>query len=422
MGELAKEKVDGIREVFLYLKRFQNRTFVIKIDNPLLDSSLFPGIVRDIAQLRQVGIRILIVVGARERIDDVLDRYDISYTMAGSTRISSPEAMPFVKMAAFDAANRIMTLLTGNGLNAVIGNWVRARTLGVIEGVDYMNTGEVEKIRTDQIDKLLDDGTVPIFPCIGWSSLGEPYNLSSNRLARVLAGDIEADKLFFVTHGSTGLPSRLTVSEAEDAVVKQETLTDELREILTLSVETCRDGVNRVHIIDGTQDGAMLQEVFSNLGAGSMVYANQYEKIREMQQMDIPDVLRIMIHWIQSGHLVERTEESMKSSFRDYFVYEIDGTVHASGSLMQIDEEHAEIGGIAVDPQYIELGIGRKLAEYLIEKAVQRGFSELFLLTTQAFDWFKQLGFSQVSVDDLPESRRATYDSTRNSRIMRLIL
>ena len=151
MKELFREKTDSIREVFLYLKRFQERSFVIKIDHPLTETPVFPSLIRDLAQLREVGIHVLIVAGARERIDEVLERYGIENHMAGPVRISSPDAMPFIKMAAFDVANRIMTLLTANGISAVIGNWVRARTLGVVDGIDYMSTGKVERILGGQL-------------------------------------------------------------------------------------------------------------------------------------------------------------------------------------------------------------------------------------------------------------------------------
>ena len=421
MNEDFRVKTDSIREVFLYLRRFQGNSFVIKIDYPLLESAAFPSLVRDLAQLHKLGIKILIVAGARKRIDEVLARYDVQNRMVGSIRISSPEAMPFIKMAAFDVANRIMTLLTADGISAVIGNWVRARTLGVVDGVDYMNAGKVERILTRHLEDLIDDGVVPIFPCIGWSASGEPYNVSSNELAGVLSGSVGAEKLFFVTQKQHDWPSRIMVSEV-GKFMDRCTDDHEATDLLQCAIDTCRSGVSRVHILDGDKDGAILQEVFSNLGAGTMIYANEYERIRKIRPEEIPDALRIMTPWVNTGHLVERNERSIAAEADTFYVFEVDGILHGCGGLRPWGAETAEITGLAVDEQFVELGIGRRISEFLIETATAMGFHEVFLFTTQAFDWFRQLGFKQADISRLPEERRKTYDVARRSRVMFLEL
>jgi amino-acid N-acetyltransferase len=422
MKETFREKTDSIREVFLYLRKFQNRSFVIKIDYPLTVSPVFPSLIRDLAQLREVGIRILIVPGARERIDEILDLYGVENSMGESVRISSSDAMPFIKMAAFDVANRIMTLLTGNGMSAVIGNWVRARTLGVVDGIDYMSTGKVERIHTDKLNDLLDDNVIPIFPCIGWSSTGEPYNVSSNELSSVLAQAVSADKLFFVSQKSRDWPSRLTIEEVDGFLDAGGTKDHESYELLRSARDTCQGGVNRVHIVDGTLDGVILQEVFSNLGAGTMVYNNQYDRIRGVKPDEIPEILRLMEPWVQASHLVRRTHEDLLAKLQHLHVFEVDGALHGCAGLIPFAGGQAEIAGLAVDQQFAELGIGRRLVEFLIDKARADGYRELFLLTTQAFDWFRQLEFVQGEVSRLPTERRASYDTDRSSRVMFLEL
>lgn len=421
MDESFREKTDSIREVFLYLRRFQGNCFVIKIDYPLLESATFPSLIRDLAQLHKLGIKILIVAGARKRIDEVLSRYGVENSMMGPVRISSPEAMPFIKMAAFDVANRIMTLLTAYDISAVIGNWVRARTLGVLDGIDYMNTGKVERILTGRLRDLIDDGVVPIFPCIGWSGSGEPYNVSSNEVASVLAGAVSAEKLFFVSQRPGGWPSRMTVSEVDGFISGRDDDYESV-DILRSARDTCRGGVNRVHIVDGSKDGVILQEVFSNLGAGTMVYANEYERIRKIRLEEIPDALRIMEPWVQAGHLVERNDRTLTAEIDTFYVFEVDGVLHGCGGLRPWDAKTAEITGIAVDEQFVELGIGRRMSEFLIETAKAMGFREVFVLTTQAFDWFRQLRFEQGDLNRLPEERRKTYDIARRSRVMFLNL
>ena len=422
MKETFREKTDSIREVFLYLKRFQGKSFVIKIDHPLTEAPVFPSLIRDLAELRNLGINILIVAGARERIDEVLVRYGIESTVEESVRISTPDAMPFIKMAAFDVANRIMTVLTANDIRAVIGNWVRARTLGVVDGVDYMSTGKVERILTDQLDELLRDGVVPIFPCVGWSSSGEPYNVSSNELASLLARAVNADKLFFVTKPHKERPSRMAATEVETYIEKNPSDDHDFLDLLRYARDTCSHGVKRVHIVDGNLDGAILQEVFSNLGVGTMVYSNQYEQIRKVRPSEIPAVLRIMEPWIQAGHLVRRSHSELLEEADSVFVYEVDGALHGSAGFKSFNERQAEIAGLAVDEQFVELGTGRRLVEYMIETAREAGYDELFVLTTQAFDWFRQLGFVQADISRLPELRKQSYDEERSSRIMVLTL
>ncbi len=197
--ERLREHVDTIREVFSYLKQFRGTTFVVKIDYTVVNDSLFSVLVKDLAMLHEAGIRIAIAPSAKERIDEVLATYAVPYELIRGIRVTSEQAIPFIKMAAFDVSNRVMTMLSANGITAVIGNWVRARGIGVIDGVDYQSAGVVESVRVDTVRKVMDDGVIPIFPCIGWSSTGKPYNISSNELAVVVATTLGAEKLFFIT-------------------------------------------------------------------------------------------------------------------------------------------------------------------------------------------------------------------------------
>ncbi len=194
-----REHVDTIREVFSYIKQFRGTTFVVKIDDVVMNDPLFSVLVKDLALLHEAGIRIIIAPSAKERIDEVLARYEVPYKIIKGVRVTSDEAIPFIKMAAFDSSNRVMTMLSANGVTAVIGNWVRARGIGVIDGVDFQSAGVVESVRVESVREMLEDGVIPILPCIGWSSVGKPYNISSNELAVVVATTLGAEKLIFVT-------------------------------------------------------------------------------------------------------------------------------------------------------------------------------------------------------------------------------
>jgi len=193
------DQVDTIRTAFRYINRFKGHSFVIRIEGGLLDHALFPLLIKDIVLLTTMGIKIALVPGARKRIDELLATYNIVCPTVRGIRVTPPEAMPYVEMAAFDVSNRFMTLLSEDECNAIIGNWVKARRRGVIDGTDYQCTGETEKIKIDIVEGLLSEGFIPIFPNIGWTGTGKPYNISSSELAFTIASALHASKLFFIT-------------------------------------------------------------------------------------------------------------------------------------------------------------------------------------------------------------------------------
>jgi amino-acid N-acetyltransferase len=435
-----RDETELIREVFVYAHRFMGSIFVFRIGARLMDNTAFPGLVSDLALLHENGIKIILVPSGGARIDELLAIYGIETERAEGLRISTPEAMPLIEMAAFDTATRLMNQLARNKVEAVVGNWVRARSYGVRDGIDFQATGVVDKINVDLIRRSIEDDFVPILPCIGWSAIGEPYNISSIELATELAIGLKARKLFFLTEGEIfsdgsvtiqgdgvtlrdGMVSRLTVQTAERLLAERgEDLGRPERDMLAHSVTACRAGIERVHFLDGGQEGAVLKEVFSTLGFGTMVHADPFENIRPMKEDDIPTVLRIMEPLIQEGILVRRTEGDLQRLCADYAVFETDGTIRGCGALHRYGSDRAEIAGLAVDENYKHLGIGQKMVGYFIEEARRLGMKGVFVLTTRTSDWFLSLGFSRATVNDLPEKRRKAYDTGRRSRVYTLKL
>jgi len=434
--ENIKEQVELIREVFVYAHRYKGRTFVFQIDYGIISHSYFPTLIKDLVTLEQIGIKIVLVPGAKEHIDDILTRYGIEWKCLGGVRITSPQAIPFVKMAAFDAANTLMTILTGHNVSAVIGNWVRARAIGVHEGVDYQEAGKVERLKTELLLPMVREGNVPILPCIGWSAAGKPYNVSSRELAASLARELHADKLFFITdsaelsaahydipdgievsrHGSVTRMNRAETARFLEANEWREADEEIMR--VRLALHAAEGGVDRVHIVDGTVEGVILKEIFSNLGVGTMIYSNTYQSVRPMRIDDIPDVLRIMEPLVKRRILVRRGEEALRELYPDFVVYETDGSVHGCGALHYFDRNMAELAAVAVDERYEQLGIGRKLVTFLLDRARRKNVKRVFVLTTQTSDWFHALGFQPGGVDDIPEPRQKSYDRSRRSRIL----
>ena len=431
------EQVELIRQVFGYVDQFREKTFVIKIESEIIHHAFFPVLVRDLVLLHRLGIRIILVPGARERIDQVLSQNRIKWRFVDGLRIMPVESMPFVKMAAFDVSNRIMTLLAENQTDAVIGNWVQARSIGIREGVDFESAGMVDKLKIGIIRTVLEQGLVPIFPNIGWNVSGKPYNLSSDELALQIAQEVTAEKLFFISvvraveEGEYRLPegvekepegrvSRFRLSEVQDFLNlnKEIKRDDRLLGLLTLGHRACRAGVRRVHILDGRNEGVILKEIFSSEGVGTMVYADEYSHIRKMTHADIPEVLRIMQPAVEKNILVPRTSAIMEEQLEDFFVYEVDGILHACGALHPYPSGSAEIAGVAVDQTYGGFRIGEKLVRYFLEEAAKAGLKKVFVLTTQAADWFAALGFRHGSKEELPQERRNRYDERRRSAVL----
>lgn len=436
-----KEQTEIIRQVFEYAEQFKNKTFVINIDSRIISHPFFSILVKDIVLLKRMGIKVILVPGARIRIDEILKKFNIPWKYENSIRISSHESMQYIKMASFDVANKVMTMLAENKANAVIGNWVRARSSGIINGIDYQCAGKIDKLRIDIIEKVLREGLIPIFPNIGWSVNGTPYNISSNELSLYLSREINAEKLFFIsgkkyeiTDKKYKFPrdieqvisinnekyiSQIKTSEAEKFLeLNKSKKEDELLSILELAYKASKDGVKRVHIIDGNKEGVILKEIFSSRGSGIMVYADEYAHIRNMVHSDIPEVIRLMQPSVDREMLIPRTMEMLEDNIDDYIVYEVDGIIHACAALHIYSGDRGEIAAVSVNETYANMNIGRKLISYLLKKAREHKLKEVFVLTTQAVDWFAKLGFEKKDVSALPEEKKEAYNFNRNSAVL----
>jgi amino-acid N-acetyltransferase len=421
---------------------------VFKIDFPVTEEPSFPLLMRDLALLAKSSFKVVIVPGAKQWIDAVLKEYGIVSEYAGGNRITTGAAIPFVEMAAFHAAARFMTGLSADRVDAVTGNFVRARGLGVVNGVDMEHTGMVDRIFTESVGRVLNHGMIPILPCIGWSPAGKPYNVPSDEIALAAASALGAAKLFIVSAHSgirrenclipggvstdeTGRVVRLTPQEAEELLAENRAVHraengplsgEKALGELALALRASRAGVERVHIVDGRESGVLLRELFSNLGAGTMVYQDEYESIRPLKIEDIPDVLRLMEPLMARGALIRRDSGDIREKKEDYAVFEIDGSVHACGALHDWGEFQGEIAALATESAYADMGLGRRIVRYLIDRAVKRGMRRVFALTVRTHDWFESMGFRECALESLPAEKRAKYDHARKSKVFALDL
>lgn len=442
MKNLQQQKAENIRDVIRYLQKFKNALVVIYLDDETIQSPLFSSHIRDIALLHEAGLKVVIIPGARSRIDQVLKTNGISWEYKNHVRVTSEEAMPLIKMAAFDVSNTIMTSLAANNITAVIGNWVRARAKGVIDGFDFGTAGGIESLQVEAITTVLNDGFIPIFPCIGWNAAGRPYNISSVSLSQQVAINLGADKLFYLMESGSinstkyqipqefaladnGDVAAMNLEEVEEFIslnkANEKADSQEIISVLRKASEACLKGVTRVHILDATLDGVLPCEIFSDLGSGTMIYTSNYGKIRSMTHTDIAQVMTVMRPFIASGKLLARTENQLADHLNEFIVYELDGGVHACSALHQYPNGQCEIEAVAVDEKFAHMGIGYKMVEFLISKAKAMGCKSIFIMTTQASDWFEKLGFVSDTIDSIPEERRAKWSPERNSKVYRKI-
>lgn len=442
-NQSISSKAEDIRDVLRYIKKFQKASIVIYLDDRLLDHPLFTSHIRDIAMLHEAGLQVVVVPGARKRIDEVLAAEGMEWRMKDGMRLTSDKSLPLIKMAAFDVANRIMTSLAGEGKTAVIGNWVRARSMGILDGIDFSAAGDIDKIQIDAVRTILEDRFIPIFPCIGWSLAGKPYNISSVELAAEIAQRLQADKLFFllpngelkepdfiippeISRSPSGAIPALNINEAsqilslnpshqEESSIQKE----KILQLIRIGIKACKSGVSRVHILDGLIDGTLPCEIFSNLGCGTMIYESDYGRIREMTVEDIPSILNLIRPFVEEGILLPRTEQSLAATFNDYIVYELDDGIKGCAALHFYNDYQAEIASVAVDPVCSHLGIGPKMMEYLLTKAQSQQAKSVFILTTRTADWFEMQGFLPDEISTLPAKRREQWSPSRGSKLFR---
>lgn len=436
------EKANQIRDVINYIKVFKNALAVIHIDDEIIDSPLLPNHIHDISLIHEAGIKVIIVPGARRQINNALEEQKISWQIKNGFRITDTHAMPAIKTAAFDVANNIMNILAGEHLTAVIGNWVKARGKGIIDGTDFGSAGEIDKIKIDAIKQTLENGFVPIFPCIGWNDLGKPYNISSTELATQIAIHLKAEKLFFIfpdaqiSKDEFSLPDGIAVSQEGNipamnigtlskilelnSASEKNSRKEKLLSIFTLAKDACENGVSRIHILDGNSEGILPCEIFSAIGSGTMIFNNGYGDLRPMRDDDIPSVLSLMSPFIKNGILLPRNLQTLKSQLYNYIVYNVDGGIHACAALKKYDDGQMEIYSVAVDEAYSNMGVGPKMINFLLEKAKSDGAKTVFILTTQTADWFEKLGFAADKIDSLPAERRKIWSEKRGSKVFRI--
>lgn len=420
-------KPTDLRGILRYIPRFREKTFVIAVDGAIVTDDNFPNLLLDIAVLRSLNIRTVLVHGAALQIQMLGAERSITPSNLDGTGVTDANTLQLSLTAANRLTHEILEGLSANDLRAVSTNAVIAHPLGIIGGVDHLYTGKVERVDTEMLLGLLQQGIIPVVPPLGFDGDGKTFRVNSDAIAFSLAAQLRAVKLIYVTTTEGLLRQgqllrQLPVHELQSILERAPgDFAPEMLSKARHAVAACEQGVPRVHIINGRVDESLLAEVFSNEGIGTLVYANEYTQIRRALKKDIRTLMNLTKAPMAASELVKRTRTAIERQVADYYLFEIDKNPVGCVALHLYPEQNkGELAFLFVSPSHENQGIGRKLVQYVENRARELGLAELFTLSTQAFTWFQnKAGFVEASPDDLPPARRERYDASgRNSKVL----
>jgi amino-acid N-acetyltransferase len=420
-------KLPELRGILQYVTRFRDKIFVVAIDGEILGSENFGNILLDVAVLRSLNIKVVLVHGAGLQIELAAQERGVRPSNSDGTGLVDETTLQISINVAIRLTNQIMEGLTQVDLRAAYSNCIIAHPFGIVRGVDFQYSGKVERVDVKLLELFLNDEIVPVIPPLGFDGEGRTFRVNSDLVAVEVAEALHAAKLIYLS-AFDGLIldgqriGHLVAPELEEALKKQKDILPKgLLSKLEHAVQACRYGIPRVHLLNGNVNEALLAEIFSNGGVGTMVYSNEYEQIRHLYKKDIREVMSLIQQSIRSEELVRRTRAEILADLNDYWVLEIDRHIVGCVAMYPYpDHKMAELACLYVNRSNENQGLGRKLISFVEDLARQRGFSKLIALSTQAFVYLQQkAGFVEVGPDILPPARRAKYDSSgRNSRIL----
>ena len=420
-------KPTDLRGILHYIPSFREKTFVVAIDGAIVTDENFTNILLDVAVLRSLNIRVVLVHGAAAQIKSLAEEQKVQPSDLVGNGITDSSTLRLALTAANRLTHEILEGLSAHDLRAVCTNAVITHPLGIIQGVDHQFTGKVERVDVEFLQSLLAQDIIPVVPPLGFDGEGKTYRVNSDAVAHALADALKAIKLIFITtHDGLLLQGQLfrqmAVAQLDQLLTKHKS--DFAPEMLSKAQHAsaaCHAGVQRVHIINGRVDEGLLAEVFSNEGIGTLIYADQYQQIRKALKKDVRAILKLTKPSVASDELVKRTRSTIEKQIGEFYLFEIDKNPVACVALHLYPEQNkGELACLFVSPSHENQGIGQKLIQFVDAKARELGLSELLTLSTQAFTYFQSKGgFVEGTPDDLPPTRREKYDhSGRNSKVL----
>jgi len=424
-----------IRSAAPYVHAFRGRTFVIAFGGEVVADDEFLGVIHDLNLLHSLGIGLVVVHGCRPQVEAILAAQGIPSRYAHGVRVTDVDAMDCVLEAAGQVRARIEALLSLGLANSPMagarnrvstGNYLTAKPMGVVDGTDMELTGEVRRVDTEAIQQRLDDGDIVLISPMGYSPTGEIFNLTVEEVATQVAVRLEATKLIFlmdadgVRNGRRQILTDLSTTDAEALLRKSDRLAPDVRLYLPAAIRACNNGVKRAHLISRRLDGALLLELFTRDGVGTMIASTSLANLRSATIDDVGGILGVIEPLEEQGVLVRRSRARLESEIERFVVAEYDGHIVGCAALYAFPEERVgELAALAVQPDFRREGYGEALMREIEARAKRLRLTELFVLTTKTAHWFLERGFRTASVADLPHEKQSLYNYQRTSQVYR---
>ncbi|MCK9986853.1 MAG: amino-acid N-acetyltransferase [Azoarcus sp.] len=429
----TEQFVAWVRGAAPYIHAFRGRTFVLAFGGEVAAGARAQSLAYDCNLLAALGIRLVLVHGARPQIEAELARRGLEPRYHNGLRVTDGDALECVKAAMAVTRLEVEALLSqglpntpmaGSYMRVTGGNFITARPVGVVDGVDYQYTGAVRKIIAEEINADLDQQNVVLISPMGVSPAGEIFNLSMEEVAEAVAVALKAEKLIYLCDapGLLDADQRLidsvTADEAERMFNAGEGLTEDLDLYLPCAIRAVRRGVARVHLIDHDKDGGLLLEFFTHAGVGTVVSRDPLFRLRDASFEDVAALVALISPMEADGTLVRRGRELLEQEIDRFSVVEHDGVLVGCAALYPFsDERAAELACLAVTPEYRRAGLGDQLLRRIEERARKQRLERLFVLTTRTAHWFRERGFSEIGPEALPQKKRELYNYQRRSKV-----
>jgi len=425
--------VSWFRAVTPYINAFRGKTFVIAFGGKAVASEFAKTLAYDVNLLVSLGIRLVLVHGARPQIEEELAEKNLESVYHRGYRVTDAAALDCVLDAVGSVYLEIEAMLSqglpntpmaNSRIRVIGGNFITGQPIGVLDGIDMHYAGKVRKVDAEGINAQLGLGNIVLLNCEGPSPTGEIFNLQMEEAAEAVAVAIRADKLVFLTD-SKGVTDQdgtlldaMTADEASQLLRDAGWLSADINRYLPCAVRASRTGVGRVHLIGFEQDGALLRELFTHDGVGTVVTRESLENIREAKPDDIAALIALIEPMEQEGILVHRPRELLERELELFSIMLHDGIIVGCAALYQHSETEAELACLAVSQEHREWGYGEQLMIRIEQRARKAGIKRLFVLTTRTEHWFVERGFKLGSVDDLPANKRDMYNYQRRSKVL----
>ncbi len=428
LASTATIKPTDLRGILKYVPRFQGQIFVLAIDGSIVADENFSNLLVDVAVLRSLGIKVVLVHGIGQQITELSASRQIPISNGDGTGVTDAATLDLAIRASSRVSHLILEGLTQNTLKCAITNAVRALPVGIIKGVDQQFTGKVDRIDKDFISHLINADILPIIQPIGYGPDGRSLRINSDLLAAEVAEALKASKVIYLTPQAgleiNGAVQRDIAVDTLRALIKEhpEQLNELSRSKAMHAIRAIETGVPRVHIVDGRTFDGLINEIFSSEGVGSLIYANDYQQIRKATKRDVRFLYNLTRHGVKREELLHRTQQAIEKNIDQFYVFEIDENIIACVTLYTYPDKPqlAEIGSLYVLPFYHNRGVGRKMVDYACMRAKEKGATTIVALSTQSYSFFTSaLGFEETEKSALPEARLKAYDeSGRNPKVL----